>query len=334
VTEHAEDPVGQASNKVAQYVSLATMAAEAIAQVRQQRTAALAAADEHTVRTVRAQQTAARAAARLQWSPVLDPRRRNDLNLADTGLAWAASQAWRTLDPEAQLASEYASQRLRELRPDVMARYDRLTADGLDDVEAMRRVAPFFDRPPARPGEHATRPPLVLAPAPTSADRRQGQDIADAAADAGVDTSSSASRQHYIDTGTYLSADTAAAAESGPLVGEGDAVDAASQSDSAADPAPVGEVAAEDAGAHAGQHPHPSGAAEQQPASQDAAISPGLRLCAVRTPPQLAKDGYPEPLTGEVLAAGRIKPKPTDRTAPAAVRSVGLATAARASRTR
>jgi hypothetical protein len=325
VTEHAEDPVGQASSKVAQYVSLATMAAEAIAQVRQQRTAALAAADERTVRATRAQQTAARAAARLQWSPVLDPRRRNGLNLADTGLAWAASQAWRTLDPEAQLASEYASQRLRELRPDVMGRYDRLTADGLDDVEAMRRVAPFFDRPPARPGEHTARPPLVLAPVPTSADRRPGQDMA------GVDTSSSASRQHYIDTGTYLSADAAAAA--GPVVGEADAVDAASQADSAVDPPPVGAVAAEDARAHGGQHPHPSGAAEQPPASQDAAASPSLRLCAVRTPPQLAKDGYPEPLTGEVLAAGRIKPKPTDRTAPAAVRSVGLATAARASRT-
>lgn len=57
-------------------------------------------------------------------------------------------------------------------------------------------------------------------------------------------------------------------------------------------------------------------------------------MCAGRTPPQLARDGYPEPLTGEVLAAGRVKAKPTDRTAPAAVRSVGLATAARASRAR
>jgi hypothetical protein len=333
VTEHAEDPVGQASSKVAQYVSLATMAAEAIAQVRQQRAAALAAADEHTVRAVRAQQTAARAAARLQWSPVLDPRRRNGLNLADTGLAWAASQAWRTLDPEAQLASEVASQRLRELRPDVMARYDRLSAEGVDDVEAMRRVAPFFDRPPARPGEHVTRPPLVLAPAPAAADRSPGQDIA-AAADGGVDTSSSASRQHYIDTGAYLPAGAAAAAGSGPLVGEADAVDAALQADWAVDPAAAGAVAAEDARAHTGQHPHPSGAVEQPAGWQDAATSPGLRLCPGRTPPQLAKDGYPEPLTGEVLAAGRIKPKPTDRTAPAAVRSVGLATAARASQMR
>jgi hypothetical protein len=36
VNEPAEDPVGQASAKVVQYVSLVTMAAEAIAQRRQQ----------------------------------------------------------------------------------------------------------------------------------------------------------------------------------------------------------------------------------------------------------------------------------------------------------
>ena len=32
MTEHAEDPVGHASAKIVQYVSLATMAAEALAQ--------------------------------------------------------------------------------------------------------------------------------------------------------------------------------------------------------------------------------------------------------------------------------------------------------------
>ena len=53
-----------------------------------------------------------------------------------------------------------------------------------------------------------------------------------------------------------------------------------------------------------------------------------------RTPPELAADAYPEPLTGAVLAGGKVKPKPPDRTAPAAVRSTGLATAARASRSR
>jgi hypothetical protein len=51
---------------------------------------------------------------------------------------------------------------------------------------------------------------------------------------------------------------------------------------------------------------------------------------SARTPPQLTHDAYPERLTGEVLAAGKVKPRTPDRTAPAAVRSTGLATAARA----
>jgi hypothetical protein len=51
---------------------------------------------------------------------------------------------------------------------------------------------------------------------------------------------------------------------------------------------------------------------------------------SVRTPPEVARDGYPEPLTGQVLAGGKVKAKTPDRTAPAAVRSTALATAARA----
>ena len=65
-----------------------------------------------------------------------------------------------------------------------------------------------------------------------------------------------------------------------------------------------------------------------------AALPCGVVLAASgRTQPQLAADAYPEPLTGEVLAAGKVKPRTPDRTAPAAVRSAGLATAARAAHT-
>lgn len=323
MTEHAEDPVGQAGSKVVQYVSLATMAAEAIAQVRQQRAARLAAIDERTVRALRAQQTAARAAARMQWSPVLDPRRRSALSLADTGLAWAASQAWRPLDPEAQRASEQATERLRELRPDVMARYDRLTGSGLDEVEAMRRVAPFFDSPPARTGEHVRRVPLTAAAAPTS------QTASAHIAEEAVDTRSSASRQHYIDTGRYL-----------PVGAAASPVPAASTQPS---PARGNALAADDSAAER----HVARAGGREPQAQQQRVSrplqqvadgqvvdamPNVSLSGSRTPPQLAKDGYPEPLTGEVLAAGRVKPKPPEQTAPAAVRSAGLATAARAGR--
>ena len=74
MNEHTEDPVGHASSKIVQYVSLATMAAEAIAQVRQQRIAIAAATDERTAAALRAERKASLAVARVQWAPVLDDR--------------------------------------------------------------------------------------------------------------------------------------------------------------------------------------------------------------------------------------------------------------------
>jgi hypothetical protein len=157
----------------------------------------------------------------------------------------------------------------------------------------MRRVAPFLDQPPAHPGEHVARPPLVAAPAPTSSPGPSAQETA-AAEQAGVDTSSSASRQHYIDTGTYLPARAAVAHDQ-----QADAL----LSDAA--------------------QPHAAAT------TRDTTAAPVLEP-SVRTPPEVARDGYPEPLTGQVLAGGRVKAKTPDRTAPAAMRSTSLATAARA----
>ena len=293
MNEHTEDPVGHASSKIVQYVSLATMAAEAIAQVRQQRIAIAAATDERTAAALRAERKASLAAARVQWAPVLDSRLRARTGVVDAGLAWAVAQGWREVDPEAALASDRATERLRELRPDVMDRYDRLTADGVEPVEAMRRVAPFMDRPAARPGEQAAR--------------------------ASLDTQSSASRQHFIDTGRYLDTD-------GEDTSSSFAADTAATVD-------------ERLVATAHPEPHGTDATTQERGAVDLpsagvvadAGQPGLTLATSRTAPQVAKDGYPEPLTGEVLAAGRVKPKTPDRTGPAAVRANSLATAARAS---
>jgi hypothetical protein len=274
MTEHAEDPVGHASSKIVQYVSLVTMAAEALAQRSQQRAAAAAVTDQKATAALRAQHNAARGAARLQWLPVLDARRGADTSLGDAGLAWASSQVWRDVDPEAALAADRALERMRQLRPDVMARFDRLTGDGLDQVEAMRRVAVFFDRPAAHPHAGAAREKLTVhqdaAPPPATTPTTR------------TSTSSSSSvgaaRPNADETGALHQVETPP-------------VRARHHRD---DPADVVLVASD------------------------------------RTPPQLAHDGYPERLTGQVLAAGKVKPKTPDRTAPAAVRSVGLATAARA----
>ena len=331
--EHAEDPVGQAGHKVVQYASLATMAAEAIAQVAQQRAAAAAATDAHAAAAARAERTAALTAARPQWQPMLDGRLYDRSSVADAGLAWAAAQGWRELDPQAALASDRALERLRQLRPDVMDRFDRLTGEGLHPVEAMRRVAPFLDRPPARPGEHIGRTALAAAPTTPSAQtaRQTGpEQHASTAPEAGADTRSSASRQHYIDTGQYLTG-TGTGTGTG-TAGENDAgrdTERSAASDLAHQRvAPTG---------HLDQSTHPDRGQAPAPGSAFAiaALSGTAGGSHWRSAVELAKDGFPEPLTAEVLAAGRVRPKTPATTAPAAVRSAGLATAARAaSRTR
>ncbi len=158
MNEQAEDPVGQASSKVVQYVSLATMAAEAIAQVRQQRAAAAATTDARAAAALRAEYGAALGAARTQWAPVLDRRLRDQTSVADAGLAWAATQAWLDTDPEAGIASIRAEERLRVLRPDVMSRYDRGDAPGRSlpgpAAGTTRRA-----RPPSRRGGQPARRP-------------------------------------------------------------------------------------------------------------------------------------------------------------------------------
>jgi len=92
-----------------------------------------------------------------------------------------------------------------------------------------------------------------------------------------------------------------------------------------------------DTGALAEPHSREAAAQSGRAAALHSAadLSSGVVLVASgRTPPQLARDAYPERLTGQVLTAIKIKPKTPDRTAPAAVRSTGLATAARATGSR
>ncbi len=149
-----EDPVAHASTKITSYVSLAAMAAEAVAQVAAARARERAVTDERAAAALRAGRRTAYASARLDWAPILDPRLRGRATLDEAGAAWARAQPWRP-DPEAERAAQLAEERLRELRPDVMDRYDRLRADGASPVDAMRRVAPSFDAPPARPGQPA-----------------------------------------------------------------------------------------------------------------------------------------------------------------------------------
>src|SRR5450756_2360492 len=130
--DHTDDPVAAAGGKVASYLSLATVAAEAIAQLAATRARERAVTDERTAAALRAQRQAAYSQARLGWAPILDPKLRERTGVLDAGLVWAKAQAWRP-DPAAERASD--------------------RAEGTDPVEAMRRVAAGFDAPPMWTGQ-------------------------------------------------------------------------------------------------------------------------------------------------------------------------------------
>src|SRR5664280_624610 len=137
--DHNDDPVASAGGKVASYLSLATVAAEAIAQLAAARARERAVTDERTAAALRAQRQTAYSQARLGWAPILDPKLREQTGVLDAGLVWAKAQAWRP-DPAAERASDLAEDRLRDLRPDVMERYDRLRAEGADPAHRLDRV--------------------------------------------------------------------------------------------------------------------------------------------------------------------------------------------------
>src|SRR5450759_2854555 len=109
--DHNDDPVAAAGTKVASYLSLATVAAEAIAQLAAARARERAATDERTAAALRAQRQTAYSQARLGWAPILDPRLRGQTGVLDAGLVWAKAQAWRP-DPAAERASDLAEDRL------------------------------------------------------------------------------------------------------------------------------------------------------------------------------------------------------------------------------
>ncbi len=95
--------------------------------------------------------------ARSLWSGLLDPEQGGGLSEAELGRARTVAQCWRDVDPEAERAAELAEHELWNRRPDVMQRYDCLTAVGADHIEATLRVAPSLDRPAPATG-HTMRP--------------------------------------------------------------------------------------------------------------------------------------------------------------------------------
>ena len=119
--------------------------------VYHQKTQARAAADkdERARRALQAQIRAERDAARAAWSAALDPQWLRNADLHDTAQAWGAAMPYADpnvpwYEPTAATAMRKSEERLRDLHPFAMARYDRLRADGLEPAEAMRETAPLF----------------------------------------------------------------------------------------------------------------------------------------------------------------------------------------------
>src|SRR5664280_2693427 len=83
--DHNDDPVAAAGGKVASYLSLATVAAEAIAQLAAARARERAVTDERTAAALRAQRQAAYSQARLGWAPILGPKLRERTGVEDAG---------------------------------------------------------------------------------------------------------------------------------------------------------------------------------------------------------------------------------------------------------
>jgi hypothetical protein len=135
--------------RAVQVASLAGTAAQVY--VYHQKTQARAAADtdERARRALQAQIRAERDAARAGWSPALDPQWLRNADLHDTAQAWGAAMPYadRNLpwyEPTAAAAMRKSEERLRDLHPFAMARYDRLRAEGVGPAEAMRETAPLF----------------------------------------------------------------------------------------------------------------------------------------------------------------------------------------------
>jgi hypothetical protein len=162
-----QDAMGNGLQRAVQVTSCAVTAAQVY--LYQQRAQARAAAerDERTRRALAAQTRADREAARMGWTPALDPDWLRQADLFQAARTWGAAMPYADrsvpwYEPAAATAMRKSEERLRDLHPHAMARYDRLRSDGMGPAEAMREAAPLFARPP-RAQDTPYTPRQVLA---------------------------------------------------------------------------------------------------------------------------------------------------------------------------
>ena len=169
-TESHPDPLHDALShglqRAVQIVSSAVTGAQAYAYLKRAQGRTMAEGGERAHRTQGAQINLDRDAARAGWAPALDRGWVRQADLFQAARAWGAampyadpSAPWH--EPAAEMAMRRCEERLRELHPNAMARYDRLRGEGMGPAEAMHEAAFLFAGPPrAHDPSYTPRPVL------------------------------------------------------------------------------------------------------------------------------------------------------------------------------
>jgi hypothetical protein len=108
--------------------------------------------DKQAWREQQAQLDAERATARARWAPGNDGAWVREAGLLDVAEVWAAAVPFadrgrELFEESAESAVLNCENRIRDIHPYAMSRYDRLRADGMGPAEAMYEALPLFTRP-------------------------------------------------------------------------------------------------------------------------------------------------------------------------------------------
>jgi hypothetical protein len=169
-TENHPDPFREATQqglyRAMQLASCVGTAAQVLSHHRKAQARMVAEKDERARRALNAQARAEQETARTGWAPALDPQWLRQADLHGVAQTWGAAMPYADRDvpwhePAATTALHRSEERLRELHPYAMARYDRLRTEGMNPEDAMREAAPLFARhPQARDSQSTPRPGL------------------------------------------------------------------------------------------------------------------------------------------------------------------------------
>jgi hypothetical protein len=163
-----EDVLRQGVQRAIQLASGAVTAGQVYLFHRNTQTRAVDERDDRARRALHAQMRAEQQAGRAGWAPALDPAWLREATLSQVARAWSAAvpysdRAVPWYEPAAATAMRKCEEKLRDLHPYAMGRFDRLRADGLGPAEAMQQAAPLFARPPRARDSSSTPRPMLTA---------------------------------------------------------------------------------------------------------------------------------------------------------------------------